>query len=575
VNVGVLGWWRCDNQGDIKILESMTRALAPHRLVPIDLPFVFNEDWLQRLNLLDFLILGGGGLFQGVPPSPFDTFDRWGTGLETPIGVAGLGIDGIPPEYRSSIAALVDQARFFYVRDPLSRRLVEHPKVQVSPDLTFLYPLNIPTSVQAQLQQPPVCGVNLRQGHGLEIDRWVETLRDLPLRLRGIPFSTFDAWQEARILRQLDETCAAAFSPDLYKGLDLMLGTAFHSVVYAIQANVPVIAIAYAPKVRHLMTEIGLEDYVLWPGEWHRLPGLVGRALAEHGRLVRHLQETTAALAESARQAVADIREKVEMIASPRDCSGLRASMVVVGTGSDIANRTTLESCVEQTYRDVEVIFVGDAAWHRLEPARSGPEIKTVPGDPSVSLGERLNRAFACATGEYLSWTVGGNIYAQDAIACMVERLERDPGCDMVYTDYYTIRRPNLIADVYPVDSAHKLFRKNVIGPCFLYRRRLTETVGSFGTDTPLAGYDYWLRAQTGSSLRPMHTQLFFAMAPTMMGNDHKEERHVRHRWRSTRPWPVKAFWRIVDTDLVENWIIRPLLAARRRTVAILHDLEH
>jgi hypothetical protein len=44
VNIGIIGWWRHDNQGDFRILENVTRALAPHRVVPIDLPFTFNED---------------------------------------------------------------------------------------------------------------------------------------------------------------------------------------------------------------------------------------------------------------------------------------------------------------------------------------------------------------------------------------------------------------------------------------------------------------------------------------------------------------------------------------------------
>jgi polysaccharide pyruvyl transferase WcaK-like protein len=574
LNIGVMGWWHYGNQGDLALLESMTRAWTPHRIVPIDLPFPFHEDLLERLNLLDFLILGGGGLFQGTFPPPFDTFDTWGRQLETPIGVAGVGVDQVLIEHRSLMAALIEQARFFLVRDPVSQQLLGHPKVRVIPDLTFLYPLEATAGTRTLSQDSPVCGVNLRSVPGLEVDRWIEVLRGLPVRSRGIPFSTYDVWREVQILRQLDAMCATTFDPELYAGLDLMVGTAFHSVVFAIQAAVPVIAIAYAPKVQRLMMDIGLEDYLLGLREWHKLPELLERILDERSWLVDYLRETTTAMMESARQAMANMREVIERTARrcARSCPSV--SIVVVGTASDTANRSTLASCLDQTYEDVEVIFVGEDAGINVKAVSSRHELQFVAGTPAESLGERLNRAFAYATGEYLSWTEGGNLYARDAISCMVNRLQRASACDMVYTDYYTIRNPNLIADLYPVDSAHKLFRGNVVGPCFLYRRKLADEVGLYGTDTPLVAYDYWLRACRVMDLQPMHTQLFFALTANLSSTDRQEERQVRRDWRSTKPWPLRAFWSVVDTDLAERFVVRPLVTALRKIRALLQCPE-
>jgi polysaccharide pyruvyl transferase WcaK-like protein len=568
LTIGVMGWWHYGNQGDLALLENMTRAWTPHHIVPIDLPCPFHEDLLERLNLLDFLILGGGGLFQGTLPPPFDTFDTWGRQLETPIGVAGVGVDQVLIEYRFLMTALIEQARFFYVRDPVSQQLLGHPKVRVVPDLTFLYPLKATTSTGTL--DPPVCGVNLRRVPGLEVDRWIEVLRGLPVRLRGIPFSTYGVWREVQILRQLDRACATAFDPGLYAGLDLMVGTAFHSIVFAIQAAVPVIAIAYAPKVRRLMMDIGLEDYLLGLREWRKLPELVERTLDERSRLVDYLRETTTAMMRSARQAMANMREEIERTARRCPRSGPRVSIVVVGTASDTANQSTLASCLDQTYEDVEVIFVGEDAEMNVKAVSSRHELQLVAGTPAEGLGERLNRAFAYTTGEYLSWTAGGSLYARDAISCMANRLQRESACDMVYTDYYTIRNPNLIADVYPVDSAHKLFRRNVVGPCFLYRRKLAEEVGFYGTDTPLAAYDYWLRACRLVTLQPMHTQLFFALTANLSSTDPQEERQVRRYWRSTKPWLLRGFWSVVDTDLAERLVIRPLVTALRKIRALL-----
>ena len=575
MKIGVIGWWHYDNQGDLKILDNMTQALVPHRVVPIDLPFSLNEDSLHRLNLLDFLILGGGGLFQNAPPpSPFHDFESWGEQLQTPIGVAGLGVDAVLPQYYTAAVALVDQARFFYVRDRASQQAMGHPKVQVAPDLSFLYPLTKTADMRALPRHPALCGVNLRKVPGLEFDRWIETLRELPLRLRGITFSTFDFFQEVQILRQLDGACATAFDSVLYEGLDLMVGTAFHSVVFAIQAAVPVIAIAYAPKVRRLMTNIGLERYILEPNEWHRLPELVERVLEEHSQLVDYLQEATTAMMKSARQAMADMREEIERAVNPHARAGPRVSIVVVGAASDADNQTTIASCLNQTYENVEVIFVGVDARAPLEIALFVPKVKTVRGDPAESLSGRLNRAFAHATGEYLSWAVAGDFYARDAIDCMVNLLQQEPACDMVFTDYYTIGERNRLAGVHSVHAAYKLFRRNVVGPCFLYRRKLSEAIGTFSYDTPLVAYDYWLRAHRVCRLQPMHVPLFYELTSHEAVNVRQTERQVRRQWRSKRPWPLRVFWRIIDTDLVEGLVIRPLLAGLRKTRAFFGQLR-
>jgi polysaccharide pyruvyl transferase WcaK-like protein len=566
LNIGVIGWWRHDNQGDFTILDNMTRGLAPHRVVPIDLPFFVNDDTLRRLNLLDFLILGGGGLFQQIPPSPFDTFDQWGQGLQTPIGAAGVGVDSIPDDYRRSVTALVEQARFFAVRDAASQQIVGHPSVRVAPDLTFLYPMRPPAGDGVPLSDRPVCGVNLRQSPGLDAAQWVSTLKKLPVHLRGVPLSGLGVWQEHAILQQLDAECTAAFHPGLYTGLDLMIGTAFHAVVFAVQAAVPTIAIAYAPKVKRFMTDLGLADYVIEPKDWRRLPELVAQLLGQHDPLSEHLRRRTTALSQEMQRAFADMRRVIEgSSVGSSSRSGPWVSAVVIGTNSEAADRSTVASCLDQTYPNVELIYVGNRLPADSTALTSSARVRVLPGDPAESLGACLNRAFSEASGEYLTWTLGGNLYAQDAFACMVDRLESAPDCDMVYTDYYTLQWAGLLADVYPTDAADKLFRRDVIGPSFLYRRQIANEIGAFDPDTPLPAYNYWLRAHAACRLQPMHARLFYALTSNLDGGGGEAERQVRRQWRSCKPRAEQAFWRIVDSDAVEASVVRPLLAARRK----------
>jgi hypothetical protein len=348
--------------------------------------------------------------------------------------------------------------------------------------------------------------------------------------------------------------CAAEFGPSLYENLDLMIGTAFHSVAFAIQAAVPVIAIAYAPKVRRLMAEVGLGEYVLEPDEWYKLAERVDRVLGVRRQIVGHLHETTAALNESVQQTMAAVRRDVEL-ANARVIPAPKVSIVVVGSAVDAHNRATVESCLEQTCSDVEVLFVADRG---DTPAVSA--LQTVSVDANLGLGERLNRAFSQARGEYLTWIVSGDVYARDAIRVMAHHLWQDPACDMVFADYYGVTDGERLAYARSVRPAQKLYRQNGVGPCFLYRRRLSEQVGPFRADVPLVAYDYWLRAHEVCELRPLHVRLFYARTWDEVVARHAE-RQTRRLWRSSKGWPTRIFWRFVDAEWVDRYVVRPAMA--------------
>ncbi|MEU4238185.1 polysaccharide pyruvyl transferase family protein [Actinoplanes sp. NPDC026619] len=48
----------------------------------------------------------------------------------------------------------------------------------------------------------------------------------------------------------------------LYSGLDLLIGTRFHSVIFAMTASVPVLAIEYEHKTSGIMHDLGLDEWV-------------------------------------------------------------------------------------------------------------------------------------------------------------------------------------------------------------------------------------------------------------------------------------------------------------------------
>jgi hypothetical protein len=145
-----------------------------------------------------------------------------------------------------------------------------------------------------------------------------------------------------------------------------------------------------------------------------------------------------------------------------------------------------------------------------------------------------------------------------------VDFLQREPAEDMVFTDFYTTQDRTRIVAAHTVLEPHKLIRRNVIGPSFLFRRRLSQTVGSLRADTPLADYDYWLRANTICRLNPLHVLLFYSQLGHRAAYSRTAERATRRRWYTTCSWPIRTFGLLLDTDLIESFVVRPLLAARR-----------
>ena len=366
-------------------------------------------------------------------------------------------------------------------------------------------------------------------------------------------------------MRELDPDCPASFDPNLYQGLDLMIGTAFHSVVFAIQAAIPTIAIAGTPKVSRLLTDLGLSQWMLGLDDWNKLPELVQDALENRTQLANHLHDITARLAQAAQETLADIKEVIDRTATSIARPNPTVSIIVVGSASDANNEVTLASCLDQTYDNLDITFVGDGSpVHQLPMSRLPDRFTILPVSSDGEATSRLDQALAQITGRYIGWVAAGDYYTRDAISCMVAHLEQNLDCDMVFADYYTLHAIDYIADVHTVDSAHKLLRGNIVGPCFLFRRELSQGVGSHRDDTPYTDYDYWLRANESFNLSPLHARLFFTQAPDGALRDRALERQTRRRWRASQSWPVRVFWRLADTNSVDRYMIRPMITAAR-----------
>ncbi|MFH1612838.1 MAG: glycosyltransferase [bacterium] len=159
----------------------------------------------------------------------------------------------------------------------------------------------------------------------------------------------------------------------------------------------------------------------------------------------------------------------------------------------------SIDNCLNQTYKNIELIIVDDASFdEKLDEiinSYDNKKIKFIKHKENKKLPETLNTGFSNATGNYLTWTSDDNYYDSQAIEILVNFLETHSKIDFVYTNYYEIDENEKILNKKEVLSSENLIYHNCIGPCFLFRKKVYESIGFFNKDFFGAeDYDYWVR---------------------------------------------------------------------------------
>jgi glycosyltransferase involved in cell wall biosynthesis len=164
--------------------------------------------------------------------------------------------------------------------------------------------------------------------------------------------------------------------------------------------------------------------------------------------------------------------------------------------------RQSIDTCLQQTYRNIELIIIDDCSTDNTpaiikEYLGRDDRIIYHRNETNIKLPASLNKGFALARGNYLTWTSDDNYYATNALEVLLESLKGRPNCDLAYCSYTFVNENNKPLDIFQYTPGHLLF-KCIIGGCFLYTRKLHTETGTYDvTKFRMEDYDYWLRAST------------------------------------------------------------------------------
>ncbi len=162
----------------------------------------------------------------------------------------------------------------------------------------------------------------------------------------------------------------------------------------------------------------------------------------------------------------------------------------------------SIDSCLRQTYSDLELVIVDDGSSDNTKDLVCGyddPRIHYVRHEKNQGLPESLNTGFALTSGAFLSWTSDDNLYSAQAIEIMVSALKQHDEVGLVYSAYALIDASGTRVGQVDALPPARIWDADVVGASFLYTREVYEKTGRYNPDVkPIEDYEYWLRVSRG-----------------------------------------------------------------------------
>lgn len=160
----------------------------------------------------------------------------------------------------------------------------------------------------------------------------------------------------------------------------------------------------------------------------------------------------------------------------------------------------SIESVLNQSYRNLELIIVDDASGDdSLKIARAYEDndnrITILTNSKNRGLPSCLNQGHLKAKGSFLTWTSDDNYYHEDALLSLYEMF-RIKDVDIVYSNYQIINEDGDITGESRLKPIEYLLFSGVIGACFLYKKEVFERNSGYNEKLFLVeDFDFWLRA--------------------------------------------------------------------------------
>ena len=369
----IMGWYGRETTGDKAILASLLHNIAGHSvrilkstydvdysrqtLNEIEAPTVRclpNDiaSFLKALDGVDVVVIGGGPLKESGQMLEWSMRVALAKSLGKKIMVYGCGIGPLhSAQARRHVAQILRLADRITLRDAIAvKNAIELgiPADRITLAADPAMGLLTPSVIFADRNVEPLrIGVSLRRlskhyaptGRTIEATRQESALHDAvkctvrrvlqthPTQVRLVPMALRPEDDDRAVLRQLhaglgqdprisliEHYASPAALLEHFRGFDFFVAMRFHSAVFAMLSQVPLVAIDYdsqGGKTTGLMEAMGLSEFVLNIADAtpERLWALVDKGLSQRAAIARRIAENLPALRDRERANGTMLRE--------------------------------------------------------------------------------------------------------------------------------------------------------------------------------------------------------------------------------------------------------------------------
>lgn len=195
-----------------------------------------------------------------------------------------------------------------------------------------------------------------------------------------------------------------------------------------------------------------------------------------------------------------------------------KVSIVLPTYNGETFIRESIESVINQTYQNWELIIVNDCSTDKTpeiinEYAQRDSRIKVYNNEVNKKLPASLNVGFSHATGEYYTWTSDDNMFKPNAIEVLVKYLDENPDVDLVSSKYDVIDEKGNFVKLFDKNNKRtvlKLVRGPNVGASFMYKKEISEKVGGYDTELFCAeDYDFWCKVAVAGNILYTNESLY------------------------------------------------------------------
>ena len=233
--------------------------------------------------------------------------------------------------------------------------------------------------------------------------------------------------------------------------------------------------------------------------------------------------------------------------------------------------RETLQSVLDQTFKNFEVIVVDDGSTDGTpDLLHEFPQIRVHRWEDNRGVSAARNRGIAMARGEWICFLDSDDRWVKNKLQVQVDWMQAHPDCQSCYTDEIWIRNG---ARVNPRNK-HRKYSGDIFRQCLplciispssiMMRASVLETIGGFDTDLAACeDYDLWLRLASRYPVEFIPEQLIIKTG------GHADQ--LSRKFRGMDRFRVYALEKILKQDILSSqqraWVLETLI----ENCSILH----